>query len=39
MVEISTSILTMEKGEETKTIFAFCKNRLFPYRCNGWKIC
>ena len=22
MVEVSTSILTMEKGEETKTIFA-----------------
>ena len=65
MIEVSTSILSVKKGEESKTFFGLekaktdleqkksevktgskcffsvrgSKNRLFPYRCYGWKIC
>lgn len=41
MIEVSTSILSVEKGKEAETFFAIEKSkiRLFSYRCNGWKIC
>ena len=35
MVEISTSILSVKKGEESQTFFALEK----AHRCYGWKIC
>ena len=41
MVEISTSILSVKKGEESQTFLCVRKgtHRLFSHRCYGWKIC
>lgn len=41
MVEVSTSILSMQNSKEAETFLALekAKTGLFPYRCYGWKIC
>ncbi len=41
MVEVSTSILSVQNTKRSGNIFSIrkSKNRLFPYRCNGRKIC
>ena len=41
MIEVSTSILSVKEEDSTKTFYNLetAKNRLFSYRCNGWKIC
>lgn len=41
MVEVSASILTVEKGREAETFLTLEKSKigLFSHRCNGWKIC
>lgn len=40
MVEIATSILNAKKKNYRYNLwFRKSKNRLFSYRCNGWRIC